>query len=490
MAFCVVLVFAPAHATAAELTPSWRVIDRAVLELPAGGARAPGDVALDRLDVEFDLASGACAGAADYRLRVGEADETFRSDDACRIRRTFPLGPHRVTFTDAAGRSGTIDIDVRDRLVVSIGDSVASGEGNPDPHGPGRPGWTDRRCHRSVRSAHAVAARAAEKTDPHTSITFVSLACSGATVPNGLLGGADGQEPERGAPLLAAQLDELAQIGATRPIDALLLSIGGNDVDFSSVVKFCARVADCPRRRFDPADPMDEAAPPARTADEVVAASVAGLEGRYRDVATRLAALGIDQQRVLVTEYFDPTQGPDGFCTGTLRVPGLAGGIDAAEARWALASVLQPMNVRIAAAAREHRWRLVDGVAARFRGHGYCAKGDERWVRTIGESLRFHAPARMSALAAGAMHPNEIGHRRLADLLAHPLATVLRTPVPAGTGEDAPPRDRPSGAGATTRAGADIDVTFAHAVRVGGALAVLGGVLLLAGRMRRRGGAR
>ncbi len=45
-------------------------------------------------------------------------------------------------------------------MVASLGDSVASGEGNPhEPAAPGFPArWQDRACHRSVDAGPAVAA--------------------------------------------------------------------------------------------------------------------------------------------------------------------------------------------------------------------------------------------------------------------------------------------------------------------------------------------
>jgi hypothetical protein len=40
----------------------------------------------------------------------------------------------------------------------------------------------DRRCHRSANAAPAQAARMLEMADPHSSVTFLSFACSGATI--------------------------------------------------------------------------------------------------------------------------------------------------------------------------------------------------------------------------------------------------------------------------------------------------------------------
>ena len=76
-------------------------------------------------------------------------------------------------------------LNVSDQLIVSIGDSVASGEGNPDTGGLfSAAEWIGRRCHRSMLS-DTQAALAAERADAGSSISFVPLGCSGATVPTG-----------------------------------------------------------------------------------------------------------------------------------------------------------------------------------------------------------------------------------------------------------------------------------------------------------------
>ena len=71
---------------------------------------------------------------------------------SCTVDVSFPaLGVYPTTLTVRSifGEESTVtwDVVVHDFLVVSIGDSVASGEGNPDV--PGAPLWYDRPCHRS-----------------------------------------------------------------------------------------------------------------------------------------------------------------------------------------------------------------------------------------------------------------------------------------------------------------------------------------------------
>jgi hypothetical protein len=89
------------------------------------------------------------------------------------------------------------------------------------------------------------------------------------------------------------------------------------------------------------------------------------------------------------------------------------------ESRWAHDRVLLPLNDLIHAAAEENGWTLVDRVDERFDGHGICAPKEQRWVRTLGESLR------MQHDHLGTLHPNEAGHRATAELIRSKLAALL-----------------------------------------------------------------
>ena len=85
-------------------------------------------------------------------------------------------GQPDVTYRDSKA------IAVRDRLIVSLGDSVAAGEGNPDLSGVngGPVKWQNTRCHRSHAAYGEVAAERVQAENPRRPVTFVSFACSGA----------------------------------------------------------------------------------------------------------------------------------------------------------------------------------------------------------------------------------------------------------------------------------------------------------------------
>ena len=165
----------------------------------------------------------------------------------------LPEGEYRLALQSRSG--GRVDLTeipatVRNILIVAMGDSYASGEGNPRnvrawmrTGAAFTPYWDDDPCHRSTRAAPAQAALALEKASPHTSVTLVFLACSGATVDSGILG------PQSGAQQASSQLEQATKILGDRPADLVLLSIGGNDVGFTSILQTCAFNADCPLAR-------------------------------------------------------------------------------------------------------------------------------------------------------------------------------------------------------------------------------------------------
>lgn len=219
----------------------------------------------------------------------------------------YPAGA-RVSVEVGGRQVAARDVVVRDVLIVGMGDSFGSGEGNPDvavrfsrersaDYGdpvkaahmlgfPARAGdwkqvgdkeflaanprWLDQACHRSLYSHQLRAALqlAIERTD--RAVTFVSYACSGAEITQGLFLRYKGHEwvptpPDlsqvsaiaqaqcgtREAPTLefpeayhlgnkVPELTGLAlkkcAVEHARRIDLFLVSIGGNDVGFSRLL--------------------------------------------------------------------------------------------------------------------------------------------------------------------------------------------------------------------------------------------------------------
>ncbi|HMB48795.1 MAG TPA: hypothetical protein VKN63_11005, partial [Afifellaceae bacterium] len=153
---------------------------------------------------------------------------------AVRLEVPYPGGVRLTVSRQGGPELASQDIQVTDLIVVGKGDSFSSGEGNPDipirfrdsdfpvgqanvepddrtrPDRPFNPNfgvpwreadaaarWLDRRCHRSVYSYQVRTALQLAIADPHRSVTFLGLACSGAEVWDGLLFDMKGREAVR-----------------------------------------------------------------------------------------------------------------------------------------------------------------------------------------------------------------------------------------------------------------------------------------------------
>jgi PKD repeat protein len=328
-----------------------------------------------------------------------------------------------VTVPDGTQTIVQAPVTVKDLLIVSIGDSFASGQGNPDipKQGQTPAKWVDRPCARSADAGPAQAARSIEEADPHTSVTFVSLACTGAKIKSGLL-----ETQVEGGVQNDPQIAKLQETLNGRKIDALLMSIGGNDLGFSKLVAHCI-VGDC-------AD--------SKGAKKIFDEGLASLEPGYKDLNDKLMSL--PTAKIFITEYPDIVRDEQGeFCNLSPKSDWL-GLIKRSEARWASETVIAELNKAVKAAADKYGWTYVGGVADKFRTHGYCAPEKERWVRTFREARRIQGGAsecpdlislthvQKCIISLGAVHPNRGGHAAYATRLIEELqlAGVTKPPVP------------------------------------------------------------
>jgi hypothetical protein len=291
--------------------------------------------------------SGECTGANIDLPYAGEATQASKLCIAT-----------KPNATDCVAGIDPVDVKIRDYLIVGMGDSFGAGVGNPDipaqmeadgqndlsfytiysvpwqhafsgaaterrrylpvrrglnggSGGDGQAQWLDMRCFRSQYGPQFRAALQLATALKHNSVTYIDLACNGATVLQGLLSTKPldlGFKP--GLPPVPAQFDDAARIvcdrrappwslsvefqahpsdcsegtlceyknekplalgplesatgltlsqspvprqielsgcgddGYRRPIDYVLLSIGGNDIGFASLVAQDALLAD------------------------------------------------------------------------------------------------------------------------------------------------------------------------------------------------------------------------------------------------------
>jgi GDSL-like Lipase/Acylhydrolase family len=300
------------------------------------------------------------------------------------------------TRPNGASVTGAEEFRLKEFVIVSLGDSVASGEGNPSS---GPPYWTDRmECHRSLVAGPRRAARLLQRAHRHLVVAFVHFACTGAWIdggvnPPGFLGNHPSLLPvhppkrERGRPELE-QLDTL--LGRGRHIDIVLLSVGANDIGFSKILLFCGLRPRCFNRRFH-----------RMSLNQFVARRLRILESSFRALASRYPFNGTTP--VYVTQYFDPLRnGPNDFC----RIPpqlGPIAPISPSESKWAEETVLQPLNALLQRVVKDNHWNFVRGIADEFVAHGYCA--NRPWIVTI----PLARPLKWVKGWKGFFHPNTAG---------------------------------------------------------------------------------
>jgi hypothetical protein len=224
---------------------------------------------------------------------------------------------------------------VQDFLIVALGDSAGAGEGSPNiaATDDSEAVWQDRSCHRSSRNGTARAATMLEQLDPHTSVTYINLACSGAKVMDGLIEPYDGVDrlaldkyPEvelrkKGLiPKIPPQLQAAAQLVGDREIDALDISIGVNDANFSEVVESCAMSEPC--QTSTPEDALFGVATILCGVFDVFTAFACDVVATILIVAIE-AAVGPNFTTMTAQEIFDKALNGDGTPTDTCVFCGL-----------------------------------------------------------------------------------------------------------------------------------------------------------------------
>lgn len=412
----------------------------------------------------FPVRLDACASTGrEFRWSVtSAAGRVLRNEWRALGRRgcaqTVRLPEARYTLTlevrDGVRRDvSTQAMEVRNLLILALGDSYASGEGNPRNvlswlrrGGDLTPYWDDDGCHRSARGAPALAARALESASDRTSVTLVYLACSGASVDAGLLG----PQPDAGVP--TSQIEQAVAVLGRRPVDLVLLSIGGNDVGFGSVLEACLLNSPCPLAR-----PGHGPLAGSPTVHAGVQAQTARLAGSLDRIAACLgdgpcrAANGREMTgvtlapsaRILPTLYPDITRATSGGACSYLTIP-------SKDFAWARTTILTPapparyaypvtpsrtqdlsvssgsLNQQVAATTRLPGWAPVTGTWSASGdsavGHGVCA-GADAWVFGL---------TALSALPSASFHPNPAGQQVLADAIADAAAAAAASSTTTG----------------------------------------------------------
>jgi lysophospholipase L1-like esterase len=227
---------------------------------------------------------------------------------------------------------------------VVLGDSTAAGLGLPTVAHPGK---LDRACHRS-KDAFAADLAAVNRWQ------VLNLACSGATIPAGLL------EPQKtGKTTVPAQLSEAVKVTHA---SVVIVSIGANDVGWSGLLRLCAVASRCDNR--------------ASTA--YFQQQLATFTTNYFQLLGELASLP-SHPRILVNQYYDP------FGAGPSCLKGK--GLTAAKEK-SLISMLGALNTVLAKGAHDSAQL---SVKPDFTGHTLCDA--DPYVQGAKDPAPFHPTA-------------------------------------------------------------------------------------------------
>jgi lysophospholipase L1-like esterase len=375
----------------------------------------------------------------------GDGPQASTFDCAEPVNLRVRYGRTTVATADISSAEGnqraTTEISVRDIFIAGLGDSVASGEGNPDRpialtdegfcfrsylgtasaqyYRPSRAGykggraceapdslsvwqrqsalWFNPACHRSLYSYQTRTALALAVQYPHIAVTYLPLACTGATIAEGLFGSQRARDclPSKSGSACSgkvnAQLDELRDaVNAAkrrqpdRKLDLVLLSVGANDIYFSGLVADVIVDTTTERALFRRSGVM-------ASVDDARSAMTRDLPQGFGKLREALKPLvGGDLSRVVYTSYANPT-----LTGGGAPCPGGRAGFDihpsfnAQPQRLAAVSsfVENEFLPQLKALAlcqggilcrdpRADRMTFVDSHQASFASHGFCARSE------------------------------------------------------------------------------------------------------------------
>jgi hypothetical protein len=398
------------------------------VEMRLAGA-APGTACawvFDEGDPQPRTYNGSCSEPVRIRLAYGKPTNVS-------VEVAMPNGPPLRAVAEVA---------VRDLLIAGLGDSIAAGEGNPDRpvtlsdegfcfrrfgtgseyYRPGRASfngdrtcestggapsspqewtklgarWLSQACHRSLYSYQLRTALALAVENPHVSVTFLPLACTGATIDAGVLGTQRARElnctSDKPCPAtVPAQITQLQTYLATarrtrpnRALDLVLLTVGANDINFSGLVGNVMIDSTAERVLFG-----RSVIASVESAESALSGNLPGDFGKLR--AALKPMVGGDLSRVVFVSYGHPALNADGtpcgggqsgfdvhpaFKLDNTRLRQVA---DFVGARFLpqLKAIVQCTGGTKCANPAADRMTFVDAHQAAFAGHGVCARSEQ-----------------------------------------------------------------------------------------------------------------
>jgi hypothetical protein len=297
------------------------------------------------------------------------------------------------------GKLVAVDLEVRENIaeaheavadevvdrVAEFGRLLFGGSSGPSPR-PAR--WQEPRAYRSYQSGPARAAYLLEsESDTHADrVTFLTFARTGAEIKAGLLGPRTvDNEPIDGWIGNIGEIQEVANTVGDRPIEVLHISIGGNDIGFSGTLTDVV-LGDFPVGAFfSPWALVFQAGNDVDARHDVINEAEDLLDKLrvdwFPDLVAAVAELRprqvfIHEYPISLFEWMNAAGNPiDAGGCGIFSGPDLDLSLDDWLAIKQLGVKLNAL-IRDVATDPANGWILVDGIAERFAGHGYCATAD------------------------------------------------------------------------------------------------------------------
>jgi lysophospholipase L1-like esterase len=313
-----------------------------------------------------------------------------------------PIGSTHDPFPEASFR------------IAALGDSYISGEGaGRYLDGTDESTFANRnQCHRATTAHPFLVANQLEAS-------MVLIACSGALT--GHVTGTDAtgrafppqyRRSREGVFGSQAQLADLRE--STQDLDAVLISIGGNDADFSTIGGTCVTFLDC---------------------SKFASHWVGQLESQvYPAMARTYAAVRKDAGSAEVFALTYPNPLRPRYCDDL-------SGVEREEWEF-LGSFIKRLNEKVEAAAADAGVRVID-LRRALNGHRFCDSGKTgiNFIQPRLESATIIDIAHPVDLVRESLHPNVLGHKLMAeDVLPRLRALQAETlPPPPEPAPELPP---------------------------------------------------
>ena len=337
-----------------------------------------------------------------------------------RAEREVRRGGTWVRDESVAPLNGTLRL--RDWLVIGVGDSNGSGEGNPAT-------FNYRRCNRGFASYQYQTAKYLEEQDRRTSVTFIHTSCSGARVEHFVDKPYEGTREENlRLPAQSQQVLGLLEANGNHPrrkVDAAITSLGVNDIAFGPIlihcVKYGTHLDPCLNQRVRTTldvygFPDGLIKHPAGTPLHVLLERLQnGLEARFTTLPAAMRRLGVKPDRVFMANYPDWAHGDDGLLCNELTSTFTA--VDWEQDTWGMFSThSRILNGHVMAVADRRNFVNVPVSQQAWAMRGYCSSNSLA-VGLIAAALRDDR--------AGPFHPNVEAHQIAAAVTSKLLCAKL-----------------------------------------------------------------